>query len=131
LAFAEKHESLLVHCTAGVGRSPAIGLAILAVQDGPGNEEHSLNRLLITRPESVPNLHIVALADAILGRSGALVEAVRAFDARQPANGLRRVLNRRAHLMDGVPEELWDVPDKNVLPWSADVSVYLRYLDGK
>ena len=109
LSFAEQYDNILVHCTAGVGRSPAIGLAILAQKLGPNKEQEALDELLRIRPESVPNLLIVKHADAILGRSGRLLDTVLAFDARQPQNTTRRRLNRIAHLRDGVPEHLWDV----------------------
>ena len=92
LAFAQAQNagSLLVHCYHGVGRSAGIGLAILASRLGSGNEERALAELLEIRPEATPNLVVVKLADAILGRNGALVSAVAEWQERTP-----RVLRAR------------------------------------
>jgi predicted protein tyrosine phosphatase len=95
--FARGRESVLVHCHVGIGRSTAIALAILADQYGLGYEQDALKALLAIRPEAVPNLHIVALADDLLFRDGKLLEAVRYWDDSLPANQRRRKLNRASH----------------------------------
>jgi len=77
LDFARKHEGgrLLLHCQAGKCRSPGIALAILADRLGPGREADAVKRLLEIREVAAPNLVVLALADAVLGREGRLVQA--------------------------------------------------------
>ncbi|MBP0443148.1 dual specificity protein phosphatase family protein [Roseomonas sp. SSH11] len=95
---------LLVHCNVGVGRSPAVALAIIADRLGPGREREALDELIRIRPQSVPNLHVLALADAILGRDVALVRTVLEWERDRPENTARRRDNRAAHLAYyGVP----------------------------
>lgn len=74
VGFGRKHAAgkLLVHCVAGVGRSPAAALVVLADQYGPGREADALEELLRLRPEAVPNLALTAAADDELERGGAL-----------------------------------------------------------
>lgn len=96
LAFDCPADRLLVHCHAGISRSSAITLAILAARMGPGSELRAVEELFRIRPEAVPNLHIVGLADRLLARSGHLLEAVQAFET--PKSKERRRLNRDAYL---------------------------------
>lgn len=74
LAFARANAGarLMVHCHAGVCRSTAIGLAILAEKFGAGAEERAVMALLETNPDAVPNLCMLEDADALLCRAGAL-----------------------------------------------------------
>ena len=70
---------MLVHCYAGVSRSTAaafIGTCALA----PGRSEHAVAAgLREASPTATPNARLVALADAALGRSGRMIEAVEAI----------------------------------------------------
>jgi predicted protein tyrosine phosphatase len=100
-AQAQNEGSLLVHCYHGVGRSAGIGLAILASRLGSGNEERALAELLEIRPEATPNLVVVKLADAILGRSGALVSAVAEWQKRTP--GVLKARQDRAAFVRRAP----------------------------
>lgn len=100
--FANGRENLLVHCEAGIGRSTAIALAILVSHlktagDHDDLEQLALDRLLEIRPESAPNLHIVALTDKVLDRNGRLIHTVEKWDSTNVENQRRRKLNRRAH----------------------------------
>ena len=66
-------DSLLVHCHAGVSRSSA-AMALLvaqAVPDASGRQVFA--EILRIRPQIWPNLRIVELGDAALGRGGDLV----------------------------------------------------------
>ncbi|MEQ8963369.1 MAG: PBS lyase, partial [Coleofasciculus sp. C2-GNP5-27] len=67
---------LLVHCQSGVSRSAAVALIVVAELLGVGREKDALAYVLAARPQALPNLWIVQLADDILNRGGRLVEAV-------------------------------------------------------
>jgi predicted protein tyrosine phosphatase len=75
---------LLVHCHAGVSRSTA-ALAILLVQQAPGDEHRAFERLVEIRPQAWPNSRMIALADDILGCRRRLVAALEAHYQRQLA----------------------------------------------
>jgi predicted protein tyrosine phosphatase len=77
----EKVDHLLIHCHAGVSRSTATAI-ILMVQDNPGRETDAFAELTRIRPQSWPNSRMIGLADAMLGRGGALSEALREHHAR-------------------------------------------------
>jgi len=78
LDFAKRWDGrtrVLVHCTAGVSRSPAAAIAILSARN-PGQEREIARLLRIRAPWVNPNLRIIRLADDLLGRRGALIRAV-------------------------------------------------------
>jgi Predicted protein tyrosine phosphatase len=77
IEFGRRHRegSVLVHCKAGIARSTALALAIIADRMGHGREHEAVAELLLVRPEAVPNLLILSMADKLLGREGALVSA--------------------------------------------------------
>lgn len=105
LEFAKQHESLLIHCRAGVARSTGITLAILTerMQD----PQAALDTLLEMRPDAIPNRHVVMLADEVLGCGGDLIETFDRWDRTQQANSTRRLLCRIAHFYEfGVPVQL-------------------------
>lgn len=78
---------LLVHCEMGVSRSAAIATAIIADYLGEGAEDQAVARLLSIRPVAACNPLIIAQADGILSRQGALVRAVEHSDRRRFASG--------------------------------------------
>ena len=67
--------SVLIHCWAGISRSTAVAFAILCQSTGPGHETDCLESVLAVRPQAFPNALIVALADRILERQGAMQRA--------------------------------------------------------
>jgi predicted protein tyrosine phosphatase len=68
---------LLVHCHAGVSRSTA-SLALIIAQTLPAMPaDRVFAEVLRIRPVAWPNLRIVELGDALLGRGGALTAALR------------------------------------------------------
>jgi predicted protein tyrosine phosphatase len=67
---------LLVHCYAGISRSTAAAIALMS-QRNPGREADIFAALADIRPHAWPNTVLVAHADRLLGRGGALVEALR------------------------------------------------------
>ena len=78
LEFADKIEdgSLLVHCHAGISRSSAIALAVIAKKLGSGKEEEAVNTLEHINPNCRPNKSIVEMIDELLERDGKLIKAV-------------------------------------------------------
>jgi len=66
---------LLVHCWAGISRSSAAAY-ILACDGQPGRESEIARRLRARAPFVTPNRLMVALADDLLGRKGAMVDAI-------------------------------------------------------
>ena len=76
--FARNWEqpSLLIHCRAGMSRSPAISLAIIADKLGRGREVDAVNALLKIVPLCTPNRYLVELIDGTLERSGHLIRPV-------------------------------------------------------
>ncbi|WP_159726439.1 tyrosine phosphatase family protein [Methylosinus sp. Ce-a6] len=79
LAFAaawDRREPLVIHCYAGVSRSPAAAF-ILACALAPQRAEAELAReLRRASPTATPNRRLVALADRILSREGRMTAAI-------------------------------------------------------
>ncbi|MGI6244581.1 MAG: tyrosine phosphatase family protein [Pseudochelatococcus sp.] len=70
---------LAINCYAGISRSPAAAF-IVAAMAWPGRDEAELAAALRRRaPAATPNPRLVALADALLGRGGRMVAAIRAI----------------------------------------------------
>ncbi|WP_428390746.1 tyrosine phosphatase family protein [Lichenicoccus sp.] len=74
--MAEPGANLLVHCHAGVSRSTASMLLILAQARPDLGAEAVAAEILRIRAKAWPNLRIVELGDAALGRGGTLASAV-------------------------------------------------------
>ena len=102
---AEAAEHVLVHCHAGVSRSTAAAAMLLA-RDNPGREPDAFAAVRRLRPRSWPNSRMVAIADRLLGRDGALVEALRDHQRRvaaaDPAFGALLEGGDRAHEVLGI-----------------------------
>jgi predicted protein tyrosine phosphatase len=71
LSFADRigDGSLLIHCHAGISRSSAVALAIIANKLGEGKERDSVKTLKKINPHSRPNKSIVWMTDEILLRN--------------------------------------------------------------
>lgn len=67
---------LLVHCHAGVSRSTAAAMLILAQAEPDRPAAAAVRRVVEQRPRAWPNLRIIELGDALLGRGGRIVMAV-------------------------------------------------------
>lgn len=83
VAEANGEAHLLVHCHAGVSRSTASMALILAQALPQAPAEQVFGEVLRIRPQAWPNLRIVELGDAMLGRDGALVAAAAGLYRRQ------------------------------------------------
>lgn len=75
-SLRQKTGKVLIHCEAGVSRSPAAALIMYACWLGPGREREAMRRVLAQRPMAIPNRRMVELADRMLGRGGRLLEVL-------------------------------------------------------
>lgn len=73
---------ILIHCVAGISRSMAAALITLVIK-APGREVEAARHVRGAAPHAYPNRRMVAVADALLGCEGRLVEA---REAMGPAN---------------------------------------------
>ncbi len=85
LAFLERWRgeaadaSLIVHCWAGISRSPAAAF-IAACLLHPDRDEMSLaSGLRVLAPDVTPNIRMIRIADTLLERRGRMEAAVRAI----------------------------------------------------
>ena len=76
---------LLIHCHAGISRSTAATLMMLAQAHSDEAEDAIAARLLEIRPQAWPNSRMIAFADELLDRGGRLVAATGTIYARQLA----------------------------------------------
>lgn len=104
LAFVtrwNRETPLIVHCYAGVSRSTA-GAFISACALRPDRSEADWAQALRdASPTATPNLHLVTMADRILGRNGRMVTAIEA-------------IGRGADCFEGVPFAL-DIGQKHAV----------------
>ena len=89
---AEQDAHLLVHCHAGISRSSASMVLLLAQAMPDRPAEAVFAEVLRIRPNIWPNLHILELGDAALKRGGTLPEAASAV--------YRMQLDRRPELAE-------------------------------
>jgi predicted protein tyrosine phosphatase len=85
---------LLVHCHAGVSRSTAAAILILSQLHADRPADEALAEVARLRPRAWPNLRMLELGDAALGRNGEIVAAARAQ--------YRRVLAREPQLAEAM-----------------------------
>jgi predicted protein tyrosine phosphatase len=74
---------LLIHCHAGISRSTAATLMILAQAHPHEGENELAERLLTTRPQAWPNSRMITFADELLDRNGRLSTATASIYTRQ------------------------------------------------
>jgi predicted protein tyrosine phosphatase len=74
---------LLIHCHAGISRSTAATLMILAQAHPDEDEDELADRLLRTRPQAWPNSRMITFADELLDREGRLMAATAGIYAQQ------------------------------------------------
>jgi len=75
----DRAEPMVIHCFAGVSRSTAAAF-IAACALAPARDEFAIARALrAASPTATPNAHLIALADAALGRNGRMGAAIEAI----------------------------------------------------
>jgi predicted protein tyrosine phosphatase len=67
---------LLVHCWAGVSRSPAAAVILACARSAPGQEHAIAQCLRRVSPFATPNALMIALADKALGREDRMIDAI-------------------------------------------------------
>jgi predicted protein tyrosine phosphatase len=75
--------NLLVHCHAGISRSTASMLLILAQALPRVSADALAAEVLRIRDKAWPNLHIIEMGDALLGRNGAVISAAHGLYSTQ------------------------------------------------
>jgi predicted protein tyrosine phosphatase len=79
----DKAQPMVVHCYAGVSRSTAAAMITACALD-PDRSEHAVAELIRERsPTATPNLRLIAVADALLGRAGKLYAAAESIGRGQ------------------------------------------------
>lgn len=82
LDFAEnwnRAKPLVINCYAGISRSTASAYIIAAALQPSRDEQELAETLRKASPSATPNPRLVALADAMLGRNGRMVGAIRSI----------------------------------------------------
>lgn len=75
--------NVLVHCEAGMSRSPAAALLLLVQERGLDKIQECIDYLMEIRPIAMPNSLIVKYGDMLLGANNALYEASEELIQRQ------------------------------------------------
>jgi predicted protein tyrosine phosphatase len=70
---------LLIHCHAGLSRSTASAILLLAQREPARAARDIVGQVIRLRPQAWPNLRMVEMGDALLGRGGEIVAAVGAL----------------------------------------------------
>ncbi len=83
------YSSVLIHCMAGVSRSPAAALVLLAMKN-PGRELDAARALSLAAPHAAPNSLLISIADKLLGLENRLVRALRSMPTQKmsPPGGM-------------------------------------------
>ena len=75
----DRGRPMVVHCWAGISRSTAGGYVAACALLPEVDEARIARELRARAPTATPNERVVALADALLGREGRMVAAIRAI----------------------------------------------------
>ena len=96
LSFAtgwDRSKPLVVNCFAGISRSTATAYVVAAALSPKTDERRLADTLRRASPSATPNIRLVSIADAIMGRKGRMVAAIES-------------IGRGADAMEGVPFRL-------------------------
>ena len=89
---ADPEAKLIVHCHAGISRSTA-SMALILAQALPDEPAEAILAMVHDiREKAWPNLRLIEIGDALLGRNGTLIQAAYAL--------YRLQIERRPHLAD-------------------------------
>ena len=90
---ASRVDRLLIHCTAGIGRSPAVALLSLSALDsGTSPSSHMDYVAESARCDYIwPNRLVVEVGDSILGREGEIVGALEQWRTAQNIRKSKKV----------------------------------------
>ncbi len=77
VADADPLRHLLIHCHAGISRSSASMVTLLAESRPDADEDGLFATIREIRPQAWPNSRMVGMADDLLGRGGRLTQALR------------------------------------------------------
>lgn len=72
----ESDNRMLIHCFAGLCRSTAAGLLLMAQNDAKKSPDDAIARLLRIAPNAWPNTRMIRLGDKILQYNGRLLSAM-------------------------------------------------------
>lgn len=75
----DRSRPLVVNCYAGISRSTASAYIITAALAPSRDEEELARTLRWLSPSATPNPRLIATADAILGRDGRMIAAIKAI----------------------------------------------------
>lgn len=81
-----KQAPMLIHCLAGISRSTAAAYILACAATPAGRELELAKHLRNLSPAASPNLLMVALADSLLNRDGAMLEAIKSIGRGVPAH---------------------------------------------
>lgn len=82
LSFAQEWDQsrpLLIHCYAGISRSTACAYIVALALNRRLQEAALAQKLRKISASATPNIRLISLADAILGRNGRMVAAIQAI----------------------------------------------------
>lgn len=74
-----RERPMVIHCFAGISRSTAAAFVTLALAAPKRDEGEIATALRAASPTATPNMRIVAIADALMGRQGRMVRAIEAI----------------------------------------------------
>ena len=64
----QKDQGVVIHCSAGISRGPAVAWLLCCFLEGPGRERQILEQLLRERPQAKPSPWIIGLAQCLFVR---------------------------------------------------------------
>jgi predicted protein tyrosine phosphatase len=73
----DRARPMVIHCYAGVSRSAAAAYIVAAALNPHGDEAELAAMLRWLSPSATPNSRLIAVADALLGREGRMIAAIK------------------------------------------------------
>ncbi len=85
----DRSQPMLIHCWAGISRSTASAFITACLHNPRTDEGEIASALRAASPTASPNVRLVAHADAVLGRSGRMSNAIAAIGRGEIAEEAR------------------------------------------